>query len=492
MQLGLSLLAVFLFGIPQSVTVSGRILDREGKPFAGARITYTHAGDYSRTGSSGGQQTGMTGGGTGRVYKTETDKKGQFLIVGLSPGVYEIQIADAAGATVYSTKRLVGENTDKDISNVLNVDLSTAGSEGSTAAGGKMSREQIMQARQHNTTAAAVNRLIPDLHAALDVQDWTHATELLQQLLALEPNRWQFYQNLGTIQNSTGKYQEAAETFAKGVELAEKDLAGTGDPAHLKTEISGMMLSEGDALNRLDRLDDAMALYNQAAALAPQPAMAYFYACNAQSNRGTQAAAIAFCGKAISADPSRPEFYQVLAGAQSASGKVQDAIDTYSRGERAAREELAAKPDSTRAKNALGQMLNAEGNLYAQESQYDKAIAAFAESAKVSAYAALPYFNLCAMYYNQGRMPEAVNACDQAIASDPTISEAYYIKACVLFGQGKAINGIYTAPAEARSTMNKYLQLAPFGEHAKYIREMLEKLDSPANPDYKAEKPVRK
>jgi hypothetical protein len=40
----------------------------------------------------------------------------------LTPGIYEIPVADAAGVRIYSNKELVRENTDEDISNVLRPD----------------------------------------------------------------------------------------------------------------------------------------------------------------------------------------------------------------------------------------------------------------------------------------------------------------------------------------------------------------------------------
>lgn len=482
-------------------TVSGHIRDHDGKPLAGAQITYTNVGQYTNGGAmddgdaikssmQGRSQINNTG--NGRVYKTKTDKKGEFVILGMMFGVYDIEITDAEGKRVYSVKRLVGDNTDKDISNVLNVDLSTAPPPGEPTPTGKMTKEQAALARHESGNSAKINRLNIDLRPALAAHDWDQATNLLQQLIALDPDRWEFYQNLGTIQSNTGKYQEAAQNFQKGIELARKGLENASDSAKLKTDISSMMISEGDALHRLDKLDDAMELYKQAAELAPQPAMAYFQACNAQSNRGTREVAIDLCSKAIAADPNQWEFYQVLAGDQSASGKSDDAIETYEKGAEVARKELAAKPDSALVKNGLGQMLNAEGNIYAQQSKYDLAIAAFAESAKNSAYAALPYFNLCATYYNEKRLDETVTACDQAIASDPTMSEAYYIKAAALFGKGKLAGGKYAPPEEARASLNKYLEFAPFGQHAQLVREMIDKLNEANDAKSPTAKPAKK
>jgi tetratricopeptide (TPR) repeat protein len=501
-QLLMLLLALWMPAQRWMAQVSGRVLDHEGKPLVNAQVTYTNVGQYTTGGAMAnyglqkGQVTDSTG--TGRVYKTKTDKHGEFTIIGVSYGIYQVEIADPQGTRVYSGKKLVGDNTDPDVSNTLDVDLSTAPPPGMSAAGGgnlgggKKTKEQLALVRQENANAVKLNRLIGELHDALAGQNWNEATGLLQQLLALDPNRWEFYQNLATIQSNMAQYQEAAQTYAKGVEIAEKTLVNGADAVQAKADISGMMIAEGDAYLRLNKFEDALALYSKAAALAPNPAMAYYHLCNAQADQGSAADAINACRQAIAADSTQLEFYQVLGRGQEHAGKPDAALETYAQGIELARKEIAAKPDSKLTKNVLGQILTAQGNLYASVRKYDRAIESFSESAKVSAYAALPYYNLCAMYYNISRMDEAAAACDQAISSDPAISDAYYIKAAALFGKGTLQNGKFTAPPETRDALNKYLQLAPFGSHAQIVREMLEKLDAPIAIEEKSTKRVRK
>jgi tetratricopeptide (TPR) repeat protein len=469
-------LLLAVLAIPQGGTVSGTVLDREGKPLVNGHVKYTHIGSFTNAPDTSAR---ISESGTGRVYQTKTNKKGEFAILGVSPGIYRVEITDASGAFLYSGKAYVGDDADASWSNVLKVDLS------SPTAGDVVVRE-------HNSIAAQVNRLIPDLHASLDAHNWPRAADLLHQLIALDPNKWEYYQNLGTVESAQQQYADAAESYQKGMVLEQKLLSEKPDSPQIKSDLSAMMISEADALLRLNKLDESMKLYEQAAGLSPQPAMAYFHACNAQSNRGSGAAAVELCSKAIAADPGQWEFYQTMASAQNASGKFEDALGTYQSGIQAAQRQVAAKPDSAIAKNGLGQMLNAEGNLYAQHSEYDKAIAAFNESAKVSAYAAMPLFNACATYYNMNRLTDAVAACDRAIAADPAMAEAYYIKASALFGRGTLNHGKYTAPEGTRETFNKYLELSPFGEHANYVREMLEKLDSTIDTTYKPSKTGKK
>jgi tetratricopeptide (TPR) repeat protein len=89
----------------------------------------------------------------------------------------------------------------------------------------------------------------------------------------------------------------------------------------------------------------------------------------------------------------------------------------------------------------------------------------------------MPYFNLCATYYNLKREQEALPACERTISSDPSMADAYYIKASILFGQGKLEHGKYVVPPGTSEALNKYLEYAPFGERASSVRAMIDKLN---------------
>jgi tetratricopeptide (TPR) repeat protein len=470
--------------------VSGEVLDREGKPMAGAEIIYKNIGKVTDVRT----ETPRIIEGNGRVYKVKTDKKGTFILVGMEYGVYQVEVKAPGGSTVYTGKKLIGDNTDPNASNTLKVDLSLV-LPGAVAPGAetnlsdsRKSKEQLALIRQENSNAAKINRLIVQFQGALDVHDWPGATSLLEQLIAIDPNRWEFYQNLGTIQANLTHYQDAAQSFAKGVEVADKLLASAADPAQTKDNIADMLMSEGDAYNRMDKLDESIELYRKAAALSSKPAQAHFHACNTLANHGKTAQATEECNQAIAADPSQWEFYQLLAGQQYTQGKYDEALETYEKGIAAAKKILAESPDAQRAKTGLGQMLNSEGNLLVHVKKYGPAIDAFGQAAEFSAYPAMSYFNLCATLYNVRREQEALSACDRALASDSTMSDAYFIKASILFGQGRLEGGRYVVPPGTTELLNKYLVYAPFGEHANTVRGMIDKINAGIETQYKPAK----
>jgi tetratricopeptide (TPR) repeat protein len=474
-------------------SISGTILDREGNPLAGAEVVYTNVGtvDYSSVGTG----TPRITEGSGKIYKVKTDKKGSFSVVGVEYGVYKIEITAADGTHVYSGKKSVGDNTDANSQNTLNVDLSAAmkgaaePGGGTNLAGGKKTKEQLALIRQENAHAAKINKLMVQYHTAVGIEDWLNAISLIKELIALDPNRWEFYQNLGTLQSNQMQYAEAAQSYAKGVEVAQKVLANPADSDRALTTIGDMLLAEADCYDRMEKVDEAVVLYDKAAATYPHPFMAQYRACNALTNAGKYETAIEKCNNAVAEDPAQWGPYQVLGGIYTSLNKPQDALESYQKGVTAAQKILQGQPDP-RTKVGLGQMMNTEGHLLVQLKKYDEAIEIFSQAAESAAYPAMPYFNLCATYYNLKRSQEAVAACDHAIASDPTLADAYYIKGSILFGQGQLEHGKYAVPPGTTEALNKYLEYAPNGEHVRTVHDMIDQLGKDMGTAY--QKPKKK
>jgi len=466
-------------------TVSGRILDIEGKPLAGAQITYKNIGIYDRQyRADGGMRTEapQMAEGTGRLYHTKADRKGAFVLNGVSYGVYQIEISGPDGVHVYSGKKTIGHPDDPGSQNILNVDLSLTTKipvepgAGTNLAGGKKTKEQLELIRHENARAAKINRLVYQYHTSLAAENWPNAISQLQQLISIDPLRSEFYQNLGTLLANQSRNEEAAQTYAKGVEVAQKVLANPSDTDHALTTIGDLLLAEADCYLRMEKIDDAVSLYDRAAAVYPHPFMARYRACSALNNLGKSDSAVDECNRAIADDPTQWGPYQMLGGIFASAGKPKDALNAYQRGIAVAQKTLEEKPDSRQTKVGLGQMFNSEGNLLLQLKDYDGAIGAFLQGATVGAYPAMPYFNLCTIYYNLKRGEEAVAACDLAISYDPKMAEAYYIKGAILFGKGHLEHGKYVTPPGTLESLNKYLEYAPLGEHVRTVNEMVKQL----------------
>ena len=481
----LALLAVLMMGIPGSNTqVAGKVLDRTGKPVVGAIVIYTNTE-------------------VGRVYKYKTDKKGAFAGIGVLPGLYEIQV-DAADGThlLHTQRRIVDLFTPgrRDDTNYLSADLSimpptdTASGvdanvlPGELKPGDKLTQQQKELIRNENLRDTKINDLLRKLHPALDAKDWPTATDVLHQLITADPNRWEFYQNLATIQANQSHYPEATQSYEKAIEVAQNTIARGPDPAGAKKEISQMMIYAGDAYARTGNNDKAVEMYMKAAEISSEPAIAYMNICRAQQGNGNPEAAAGACEKAISADPNRWESYQILGAIQQNTGHNQDAISTYGKGIEVAQKAVNSNTDTQRARVALGQMLSAEGNLYVYDKKFEEAIGFFLRAIEFDAYPARDYFNMCAAYYDIQKHEPALEACDKAVESDPKMADPYFVKASVLYSQGKMEHGKFNAPPAATEALNKYLELDPGGPHAASAREMLDHIGAEVETTYKARK----
>jgi tetratricopeptide (TPR) repeat protein len=158
------------------------------------------------------------------------------------------------------------------------------------------------------------NSLVAKAQAALDAKQWPAAEAALKQLSSSEP-RWEYSEALGTAQMNQGHYADSLESYQRAIDLAQKN-ASPADTSRIY-----MML--GNANLKLKKNDAAIAAYNKAAALSPNPAVAYFNVCAVTYNMGQPAAkTAAACDKAIAADPKKADAYFVKGSALYGEGTI--------------------------------------------------------------------------------------------------------------------------------------------------------------------------
>lgn len=302
---------------------------------------------------------------TGRQFKTKTDKNGEFVINGLQPGAYVIEVMGDKKEVLYSKTSGVGADVTD-----LPIDLSNPAASGGTAGGQpfaegqknhkKLTKEEQAAQKADAAKLTAMNGLIQQAQTAMQAQNWAEAETALKQLIADDPNttRWEFYKALGDSQRNEQHPQDAIQSYEKGIQVATAVASGT----------------------------------------APK-------------------------------DPHNPN------------------------------------PDPARAKAGAGQMLNAEGGIYVQMNNNDKAIAVFKRAAEVDPNPGMAYYNLCAMEFNSAKYDDAADACGKSVAADPSRADAWFFQGAALSKAGKG--------AAAAQALNKYLQLDPNGPHAAEAKQML-------------------
>jgi tetratricopeptide (TPR) repeat protein len=158
------------------------------------------------------------------------------------------------------------------------------------------------------------NALVAKAQVALDAKQWPDAEATLKQLLSIEP-RWEYWEALGAAQMNQGHYADSLESYQRAIDLAQKN-ATPATSAQIYTML-------GNANLKLKKNDAAIAAYNKAATLSPNPAVAYFNLCATMFNMGQPAAkTVAFCDKAIAADPKKADAYFVKGSSLYGEGAV--------------------------------------------------------------------------------------------------------------------------------------------------------------------------
>jgi Tfp pilus assembly protein PilF len=361
----------------QMTQVEGTVTDA-GKPVPNSGITLTNVG-------------------TNRPYKVKTDKNGKFSMIGVTIGDYEVEVISSSGEKLFKQKVSVAPSETSGVAE-LKIDISATkpggaqtsegqpsqtgqpsqppeGTSGKPGQQPKYTKEQIEEMKKQNEKAKGLNDLIAKANTAMNNKNWQEAVDPLQQLVAAEPNNWQYYSALGDAQLNLKQYDQAVDAYQKGIEATESNTTvdpknPSTDPAKKKAGEAKMLTSQGNAYISLHKNKEAVAAFTKAAALDPNPGTAYF--------------------------------------------------------------------------------------------------------------------NLCATQYNTGNVDGALEACDKAIAADPTKADAYFIKGSLLIGNSKTDkDGKIIAPPGAAEALNKYLQLAPSGAHAEDVKQMLQYIGSKVESSYK-------
>ncbi len=239
----------------------------------------------------------------------------------------------------------------------------------------------------------------------------------------------------------------AKERATGGTQMSAEQKRQQEDALKENTKIKGLndMLAQADAATKLGNLDEAVAILSKAAEAAPTFDLLWFKLGDAQLGAKQYGPAADSYVKAIAIKPSGA-YYNNLGQAQVKSGKVEDAIASYT-------------------KAAEMEPLNA--------GQY--------------------FFNLGAVLTNNGRLDEAVMAFDKAIAADPSRAESYYWKGVNLIGKatlGKDNRMI--APPGTEEAFNKFLELQPEGDLAEAAKQMLASIGAEIQTSYKKQKTTKK
>lgn len=304
----LALASAPVWGQATLAKVEGKITDN-GKPVADANVVLTSAA-------------------TGRSFKMKTDKNGNYNGVGFPVGEYKAEVFSPSGENLFTINK-TQVSLEGGAATTLNIDITK---DRKTGAGQPTyTKEQIEAIKAQNAKATSMNALIGQAQNAMNSKNWQEAIAPLQQMIEMDPKRWEFYQALGNSQINLSHYQEAVDAYEKGLATANETLAAADpktDAAKVKAGIGQMLASEGNAYVKLGKNDLAVEAFTKAAEMDPHPGTAYFNLCATQYNLGQMQAAEIACTKAIAADPNKADAYFIKGSAMYGNGKL-DAHNNY-------------------------------------------------------------------------------------------------------------------------------------------------------------------
>lgn len=280
---------------------------------------------------------------TGKQYKTKTDKKGEYVFLGMLPAAYKVEVINPKVGVLYTKKSHLVDGTGK-----LAIDLSKPEASGGFAGAGaevaRSAKERAAAMSGENATVASLNALVTQAQTAMQAQKWAEAEVALKKIIEANPEttRWEFFKVLGDAQGHSQEYGDAVQAYERGVQVAQSIVSGTApadprnanpDPARAADGIGQMLTSQGNAYIQLGKADEAIASFQKAAEKATNPAAGYYNLCAVEFNYNKLEEAAAACGKSVAADPNKPDawFFKGTALYKSAkmeNGKVSAAPGT--------------------------------------------------------------------------------------------------------------------------------------------------------------------
>jgi predicted negative regulator of RcsB-dependent stress response len=280
---------------------------QEGSPLANAPVVFTNTE-------------------TGKVFKTKTEKNGEFRMLGVPYGSYRVDVLNEKGEKLFSDKTTLGtDNTTT--SNILEIHASKEPIPENKfglpePAAPKLTKEQLAKIQADNKKIAGLNSLISDAQNARQAQDWPKAENALKQLIAAAPDtsRWDFYMALGEAQAKSNKLPEAVQTYDKGVQVAQSLISGSApadpkipslNPAAARSGAGRMLTAQGNAYLKLQKQDEAIASLKKATEIDPTSSLFSYNLCGVEFNAQKFDEAKTSCNKYLQLEPSGPHADEV-------------------------------------------------------------------------------------------------------------------------------------------------------------------------------------
>ena len=204
-------------GFAQSTgMVKGKVFDAQDKPVDAAKVTIAFKDGISRT------------------YEVKTNKKGEFIQIGLPPGNYTLTAEkEKLGSQSFDARVRLGEAAEVNFKLVPGAGGPTKEDMAKAAAVKKLFDEGVAASRSndHDGALAKFNEAATLLPSCFDCyynigfayaqkKDYVQAETAFKKALELKPDYVEAFNGLATIYNAQKKFDEAQAASQKAAELA--------------------------------------------------------------------------------------------------------------------------------------------------------------------------------------------------------------------------------------------------------------------------------
>jgi tetratricopeptide (TPR) repeat protein len=275
----LGLVAFALPAAAQTGQVKGKVVDEKNQPIDGATITIE-------------MTEGMT-----RKYETKTNKRGEYVQIGLQPGNYKItatkgDLSQSQNQRVRLDMMEVnfalkpGMKAEASAEDVKKAEAKVAAIKGAFEQGVTFSNEG-----KYDEAIAKFNEVIAEAPKCVECynnigtnymrkKDFDKAEEAFKKAIEVNPNSVEAYNGLATVYNGQKKFEQAAEASAQAQKLAGA-AGGTAGGAS-----AGTVFNQGIIAWNAGKVPEAKKLFEQATQLDPKLADAHYWLGMATVNEG--------------------------------------------------------------------------------------------------------------------------------------------------------------------------------------------------------------
>jgi tetratricopeptide (TPR) repeat protein len=275
-----------LSALAQRVAIRGKVTEG-GQPIQGAEVQLVNPEN-------------------GQKYTMKTDKKGEYMNIGIQYGPYEITVT-TNGQLRYKDKINMNGDQDKDIDLKKEAVAAQERAEKElTPEQRKALQEQRAKTEQEQNKVKNLNQMLAQAKQAEDSGNYDQAVTMLQQATQVEANQPILWARLGSAYLEAGGKatgDQAKADFTEAAKAYEKAIA-------LKPTDGGYHNNLGQAYVKLGKTEDAIKEYNTAAQNDPANAAMYYFNLGAiLTNSNKPDEAIAAFDKALAVDPNRADAY---------------------------------------------------------------------------------------------------------------------------------------------------------------------------------------